>query len=141
MLSGRISFTYDLRGPCKTLDTACSGFHYAVHDAATDIATGRCQAAVAVGAQLRKLHSLRFSFPLYLREVSPSMSLAFHRMKMTSNDGACKTFDSSADGFARAEALGTLLLLASDRTGENRTFPSRDPYAVLQLLIEKKQLY
>lgn len=42
--------------------------------------------------------------------LSPDTPAAFQKAGMLSHDGRCKTLDASADGFARAEAAGVLLL-------------------------------
>ena len=40
-------------------------------------------------------------------------------------DGRCKTFDSSADGFARGEGIGSVWITrgSAEKTGENELVP------------------
>ncbi|WP_412538043.1 polyketide synthase [Longispora sp. K20-0274] len=47
--SGRISHALDLRGPCATVDAACSSGTLAVHLACQSLRTGECDTALAGG--------------------------------------------------------------------------------------------
>merc|ERR1719199_654166 len=84
--SGRFSYTFGLKGPSYTVDTACSSSLVAVDGAAQNLRLGRCSVAVAAGVSLI---------------LSPGTSIATCASRMTSD--ACKTFDASADGYARGE--------------------------------------
>ena len=42
VLSARISYVYNLLGPCLTLDTACSSALIAIHLATQAIKSGKC---------------------------------------------------------------------------------------------------
>lgn len=50
--SGRISHAFDLRGPCFSIDTACSSGLYALNAAVQSIRTGECNSAIVAGANL-----------------------------------------------------------------------------------------
>lgn len=50
--SGRLSYTYGMRGPAVTVDTACSSSLVATQSALASLALGDCEAAVAAGANL-----------------------------------------------------------------------------------------
>lgn len=52
VLSNRINYIFDLKGPSMTLDTACSSSMYALHLACAAIQTGECSAAVVGGSNL-----------------------------------------------------------------------------------------
>ncbi|WP_441286888.1 SDR family NAD(P)-dependent oxidoreductase [Sorangium sp. KYC3313] len=95
ILSNRVSFFFDFRGPSVTVDTACSSSLVAVHLAARAIRAGECEAAFAGGANLCWTES-RF--------------LAFRSAGMLSKDGVCRTFDARANGYLRGEGAGAVLL-------------------------------
>ncbi|KAI1810340.1 hypothetical protein GGS20DRAFT_589632 [Poronia punctata] len=52
MLSSRISYTFDWRGPSTTIDTACSSSLVALHEAVQALRTGVSRVAVASGANI-----------------------------------------------------------------------------------------
>lgn len=52
VLSNRVNYIFDLKGPSMTLDTACSSSMYALHLACSAIQTGECIAAVVGGSNL-----------------------------------------------------------------------------------------
>ncbi|CAK9102644.1 unnamed protein product [Durusdinium trenchii] len=90
-LSGRVSHTLSLRGPCFTVDTACSATVVALDCASQAIRLGRCKSAAASGVNL---------------QLSAAIWVGFAKMRGLAMDGNCKTFDTSADGFARGEGMG-----------------------------------
>lgn len=93
--SGRISYGFDLRGPTLTVDTACSSSLVSLHSARNSLVMSQCVNAINAGANLM---------------LSVETPAAFAKSGMLSQDGRCKTLDSSADGYVRAEAAGTVLL-------------------------------
>jgi acyl transferase domain-containing protein len=95
MLSARLAHAFDWRGPCLTIDTACSSSLVALHYAVTAIANGECDMAVTGGVNLI---------------VNPTMMVAMSKGQFLSPDARCKTFDHRANGYARGEGAGLLVL-------------------------------
>ncbi|TNE89803.1 MAG: SDR family NAD(P)-dependent oxidoreductase [Deltaproteobacteria bacterium] len=96
VLSSRLAYTWDLRGPTMTVDTACSASLVAVHLACQAIADGTCSRAIAGGANAM---------------VNTSYSLIMSQGQFLSPDGRCKTFDASANGYGRGEGAGIVVLM------------------------------
>lgn len=92
---GRISYTLGLEGPNFSIDTACSSSLVAVHNACVYLRTGQCRMALAGGVNVI---------------LSPEIGITFSKAHMMASDGRCKTFDSRADGFVRAEGCGLVVL-------------------------------
>ncbi len=90
VLSGRLSYTLGLTGPCLTTDTACSAALVATHLAASALLCGETTAAAVAGANL----------------VQAAVSVAFSAAGMLSALGRCHTFDRRADGYCRGEGCG-----------------------------------
>lgn len=95
VLSGRLAFCFDLRGPNFTVDTACSSSLVAVHLACQSLRNGECNLAIAAGVNAI---------------LSPHFTVAASQMNMLAQDGRCKTFDAGADGFVRSEGCGVVVL-------------------------------
>lgn len=93
--AGRISFTFGFQGPCVALDTACSSSLVATHLACQSLRAGESDLALAGGVNLI---------------LSPDAMVLFSKWGMMAPDGACKTFDASADGFVRAEGCAMIAL-------------------------------
>lgn len=93
--SGRLSYVLGLQGPCMTVDTACSSSLVAVHLACQSLRGRECNMALAGGVSVI---------------LSPDMFIALSKASMLAPDGRCKTFDASADGYARGEGCGVVVL-------------------------------
>lgn len=93
--ANRISYLFDLRGPSWAVDTACSSSLVAIHQARRALLSNECDAALAGGVNLI---------------LAPELSEAFTRSGMLSPDGCCKAFDAGANGYARGEGVGMVLL-------------------------------
>jgi phthiocerol/phenolphthiocerol synthesis type-I polyketide synthase C len=97
LISNRISYIFDLRGPSLTIDTACSSSLVALHEAVTAIQSGRIDTAIVGGVNIL---------------ASPAAFISFSQASMLSPTGLCRAFDAKADGYVRAEG-GVVLVLRS----------------------------
>ena len=95
IISNRISYVFDLRGPSLSLDTACSASLVAVKLACDGLRSGETDLALAGGVNLI---------------VDPATTVAFCKLSALSPEGLCKTFDAAADGYVRGEGGGIVLL-------------------------------
>jgi acyl transferase domain-containing protein len=95
VVAGRLSYTLGLKGPSMAVDTACSSSLVALHLACQSLRSGESTMALAAGVNLI---------------LSPEPMMAVCKARMLAPDGRCKTFDASANGFARAEGCGVLVL-------------------------------
>lgn len=95
MLSNRISHVFDLRGPSLSIDTACSSSLVAFHVACQDLWAGRCELAIVGGVNVM---------------TRPEYPIGMSKGQFLSRDGQCKSFDSRADGYGRAEGAGIVLV-------------------------------
>ena len=90
VLSGRLSYTLGLTGPCQTTDTACSSSLVAAHQAISALKLGESPAAAVAGVGM----------------LTVAVSVAFSAAGMLSALGRCHTFDRRADGYCRGEGCG-----------------------------------
>lgn len=95
MLANRLSYFFDFSGPSTAIDTACSSSLLALENAFHSIRQGHCDAALVGGVNL---------------VLKPNTSVQFMKLGMLSPEGACKSFDSSGNGYCRSEAAVAVLL-------------------------------
>jgi acyl transferase domain-containing protein/thioesterase domain-containing protein/SAM-dependent methyltransferase len=95
ILSARIAYVLNLKGPSLAVDTACSSSLTAVHLACRSLLDGECDMALAGGVFLT---------------TTMGFNTAAAKAGMLSPAGACKTFDAEADGFVPGEGAGVVLL-------------------------------
>jgi acyl transferase domain-containing protein len=72
------------------IKTGCSASLVGLHEACRALQSGDCSGAIVAGTNLI---------------MGPTTTAAMTAEGILSRDGSCKTFDSSADGFARGEAI------------------------------------
>lgn len=121
ILSNRLSYFFNWKGPSMTIDTACSSSLIAVHQAVQLLRSGQSRVAVAAGSNLifspseytpstsviESMYRVRFtdSFLFYLANF-----IAESNLNMLSPTGRSRMWDNSADGYARGEGVGCVIL-------------------------------
>lgn len=95
MLSNRVSWFFDFRGPSITVDTACSSSLVAAHEACMSLKLREINMAVVGGCNLM---------------LSPEMTLKLDAAGVLGPDGKSYSFDHRGNGYARGEGFGTLVL-------------------------------
>ena len=99
MLANRISYTFNCKGPSRVISTECSSSLVALHDARVAIETGVCDAAIVASANVL---------------LRPGISQSFLGLNMLSENGQCRSFDDSGNGYVRSEAVVSCLLLGKE---------------------------
>lgn len=94
-LANRVSYILNLHGPSEPIDTACSSSLVAIHRAIEAMRAGSCEIAIVGGANII---------------VNPGITITAGEAGILSEDGRCKTFDISADGYGRGEGVGAIML-------------------------------
>ncbi|KAL3480474.1 putative polyketide synthase [Aspergillus californicus] len=94
-LSNRISYEFDLRGPSMTVETGCSASLVGLHEACQALQLGTCSSALVAGTNLI---------------FGPSMTITMSQNGVLSPEGICRTFDKSADGYGRGEAVNAVYI-------------------------------
>lgn len=95
ILSNRISFCFDLKGPSMTLDTACSSSLVALHLACQSLRSGESTTAIVGATNLI---------------ISPDIMVGMTNLGFLSADSISYAFDSRANGYARGEGVAALIL-------------------------------
>lgn len=95
LLSNRISWFFDLRGPSLTINTACSSSMVALHQACESLRRGESDMALVASANVA-LCSDMFTY--------------LGKQNFLSSSGKCKAFDASGDGYGRGEGIAALVL-------------------------------
>jgi len=95
ILSNRLSYALDLRGPSVFVDTACSSSLVTVSLACQSLRRRETDLALAGGVNLI---------------LSPEMTIMLSKAHILSPRGRCRAFDAGADGYVRGEGCGMLVL-------------------------------
>ncbi|XP_013380658.1 uncharacterized protein LOC106151792 [Lingula anatina] len=95
ILSARVSYVFGLRGPSMTIDTACSSSLVAINAASNALQNGDCDMVLCGGVSCI---------------LNPYAHIALSKSGMVSPTGQCKAFTAEADGYARGEGCGIVVL-------------------------------
>ncbi|KAJ5660180.1 hypothetical protein N7507_006631 [Penicillium longicatenatum] len=95
VLSNRISWFFDFRGTSMTIDTACSSSLVALHLAVQSLRARETSMALVSGVSI-------------LENPVETVGMSHHGLLGT--QGRCFSFDSRAEGYARGEGVGTVVL-------------------------------
>lgn len=91
---GRINYHFKFSGPSFSVDTACSSSFAAIHTACNSLWRGDCDTAIAGGTNVM---------------TNPDNFAGLDRGHFLSTTGNCNTFDDAANGYCRADAVGTVI--------------------------------
>lgn len=94
-IPGRVNYFFKFTGPSIAVDTACSSSLAAINLAVTSLINGDCDTAIAGGTNVM---------------TNPDNFAGLDRGHFLSRTGNCKAFDDGADGYCRADGIGTLIL-------------------------------
>ena len=92
---GRINYYFGFRGPSYSVDTACSSSLAAVQSACQTLRAGDCDTAVTGGLNIL---------------TAPDIFAGLSKGSFLSETGSCKTWDETADGYCRADGVGSVIL-------------------------------
>ncbi|SDF55971.1 aminotransferase class III-fold pyridoxal phosphate-dependent enzyme [Chitinophaga filiformis] len=101
---GRIAYQLGLTGANMVIDTACSSSLVAVDLAVRELRAGKTNVAIAGGVNLF---------------LTPFGHISLSKTRALAEDGRCKAFDASADGYGRGEGCGIVVLKRYDDAVKN----------------------
>jgi len=107
LIAARISHVYRLHGPCKVVNSACASSLDAILEAYNDVARGKVEYAIAGGVNL-----------LW----NPEFSTCMAQSGFLAPGGRCRSFDTGADGYVRAEGCGLVLITRKDLCKDNKFY-------------------
>ncbi len=103
--AGRLSYVFNLNGPCMAIDTACSSSLVAIHQAMLQLRTGTCESAIVGGISIH---------------ADSDMQESFESLGALSDTNKCSSFDEDADGYVRGEGGAVLILKRLDDAIEQK---------------------
>ncbi|KAF4953245.1 hypothetical protein FSARC_12439 [Fusarium sarcochroum] len=94
-IPGRVNYFFRFTGPSVAVDTACSSSLAAINLAIMSLINRDCDTAIAGGTNVM---------------TNPDNFAGLDRGHFLSRTGNCKAFDDGADGYCRADGIGSLIL-------------------------------
>jgi len=96
IIANRVSYFYDFRGPSVAVDTACSSSLVAAHQGVQALRSGEADVAIVGGVNAL---------------ITPLVTVGFDEVGgVLAPDGRIKSFSQDADGYARSEGGGMIVL-------------------------------
>lgn len=96
IIANRVSYFFDFRGPSMAIDTACSSSLVAAHQGVQALRSGEADVAVVGGVNAL---------------ITPLVTIGFDEVGgVLAPDGRIKSFSQDANGYARSEGAGMLVL-------------------------------
>ena len=92
---GRVNYHFGWEGPSASIDAACSGSALSIQLACSALRSRECGMALAGGGNLM---------------TASDLFAGLSRGNFLSPTGSCKTWNENADGYCRADAVGTVVL-------------------------------
>jgi hybrid polyketide synthase/nonribosomal peptide synthetase ACE1 len=105
ILSNRLSYFFDLHGPSMTIDTACSSSLVALHQAVQSLRNKESCICIVAGCNLL---------------LGPDQYVAESKLQMLSPSGRSRMWDEDADGYARGDGFGVLVLKTLSKALEDQ---------------------
>ncbi|MBU2453753.1 MAG: SDR family NAD(P)-dependent oxidoreductase, partial [Proteobacteria bacterium] len=94
-IANRVSYTFNLHGPCMAVDTMCSSSLTAIHLACQSLYQRECELAIAGGV---------------IVSIHPNKYLSLGQGRFISSKGRCESFGTGGDGYVPGEGVGAVLL-------------------------------
>jgi polyketide synthase 13 len=96
IIANRVSYFYDFRGPSMAIDTACSSSLVAIHEGVKALRAREADVVIAGGVNAL---------------ITPLVTIGFDEVGgVLAPDGRIKSFSADADGYARSEGGGMIVL-------------------------------
>ncbi|RHZ54154.1 type I polyketide synthase [Aspergillus thermomutatus] len=99
MLANRVSWFFDLLGPSVAVDTACSSSLIALDMTCQSIWSGDAAMGLAIGSNVI---------------LTPELTMSLDNLGLLSRDSHSYSFDSRANGYARGEGIGVIVIKRLD---------------------------
>ena len=95
LISNRVSWFFDLKGPSLTLNTACSSSLVALHQGCQSIRIGESSTALIGASNLL---------------LNPDMFMFLSNQNFLAQDGRCRSFDAAGGGYGRGEGFAAVVV-------------------------------